>query len=623
VKIHQTDGLKVLGLDAAAYEVLRPAVFSLERGRSADTREALEELAQRVPDYAALRQYVLSGILAKDDIPRGVAAYRAAQAADGIASRFAHCHLYAQGGRPLPEDGAPFKVMSEGESGGKTWEDYGSVWKLAGGSRVYECKPAAAGLVVDGLLKKHIGDEESCFLEVECEGARERVRFNSNLMVLGSTSEAARARLSDRFVPFRLVAHRDQFRLYVDGLTVLHSPSPVPLGEVRTVRFGLLPGVERIDTNFLLSSWRLCWGVKARVDLEDLAPFAGFDLHLNNLAIAWHQLGQPARAVALMASAVETHPRPEILDNFVILVERLAGDLEVDEPALRRGLGVVALKLGEDRAAHLRTLMQQKRRAIAVSCQDVSVYFARAPHRVVHPVELAKRLLRPRRYFEKNYWWAVRNVSFDLRYGETLAIIGNNGAGKSTLLRAVAGILDYRGTLVVNGDPRLLVMGLGIQEELTGRDNVMLGCLYLGMRRRAALAQMAAILDFAGLTEFADVPYKYYSDGMKARLMFSIATSIEPDILLLDELLGAGDVTFRAKAMERMNDLLRSCKAMIIVTHNLAFVREKARRAIYLDKGRVRYHGDANRAVDLYLQETAQGGAAVGRGGSAYLMEEV
>jgi ABC-type polysaccharide/polyol phosphate transport system ATPase subunit len=621
VKTCETDGLRVLGLDDAAYAVMQPAVLSLERGRSAETREALEDLARRVPEYPALAQYVLAGLLAKGDVARGVAAYRARQDGDGIVARFAHCHKYAQGDAGFPDAPDGFTVTSEGQTGGKTWEDYGSVWKLGEGSRVYECAPGHAGLVVDGLVKKHIGDEESCFLEVECEHASERVRFNSSLIVLASTSEAARARLTDRFVPFRLVAHRDQFRLYVDGLTVLHSPARGALGEVRALRFGLLPGLERIDTNFLISSLRFCWGVRARVDFEDLAPFEGFEVHLNNLAIAWHTAGQAARAVGIMANAAETNPRPEIVDNLVTLVERNAGDMDLDDPAFRRGLAIVSLKKGEDQAAHLRTLVQQKRRAVAISCQNVSVYFARAPHRVVHPVEIAKRLLRPRRYFENNYWWAVRDVSFDLRYGETLAIIGNNGAGKSTLLRAIAGILDHRGTLVVNGDSRLLVMGLGIQEELTGRDNVMLGCLYLGMRRRTVLAQMGAILDFAGLTEFADVPYKYYSDGMKARLMFSIATSIEPDILLLDELLGAGDVTFRVKAMERMNELLRSCKAMIAVTHNLAFVRERARRALYLDKGAVRYYGDANRAVDLYLEETAQGEATIGRG--AYLMEEV
>jgi len=622
VRVHEADGLKVLGLDADAYAELRPAVLALEKGRSSDTREALEALAERLPEYPALKHYVISGILAKGDVARGVAAYRAFQEKDGIAGRFSECHRFAQGGRGLPDDVAPFKVAGEGQHGSKMWEEYGSVFKLAEGWRLYECAPGADGLVVDGLAKKHIGDDESCVLEVECDHARERVRFNGGFILLGSTSEAARARLSDRFVPFRLVAHRDQFRLYVDGLTVLHS-AVARLGAVRRVRFGLRPGVERIDTNFLFSSLRFCWGAKARVDLEDLAPLPDFELHLNNLGVAWAQHGRSSRALDLLASALETRPRPEILANFATVVERMAGDLEVEESALRRGLGVVAREVGEDAAAHLRTVIQQKRRAVAVSCQDVSVYFARAPHRAAHPLEVAKRLLRPRRYFEKNYWWAVRDVSFDLRYGDTLAIIGNNGAGKSTLLRAIAGILDHEGTIVVNGEPRLLVMGLGIQEELSARDNIMLGCLYLGMRRRAIAARMAAILDFAGLTEFADVPYKYYSDGMKARLMFSIATSVEPDILLLDELLGAGDVTFRAKAMERMNDLLRACKAMVIVTHNLSFVRDKARRALYLDKGRVRYYGEANRAVDLYLEDTAQGGAAVGRGGAAYLMEEV
>ena len=618
---HETDGLKVLGLDGAAYEVLKSALLPLEKGRSSDTREALEAVAERTPAYPAFRWYVLSGILAKGELPRGVARYRSMQAEDGIPGRFSECHRFVQDGKPLPDDTPGFKVTGEGEQGSKVFEDYASVWKLAGGSRVYECEPRASGLVVDGLVKKHIGDDESCVLEVECEDARERVRFNSGLMVLGSTSEAARIRLSERFVPFRLVAHRDQFRLYVDGLTALHSPAS-RLGHVRRLRFGLLPGTERIDTNFLVSSLRLCWGAKARVDVEDLAPFAGFELHLNNLAIAWWQLGRPSRAAALFASALETHPRPEVLANFAAFVERAAEDLEVDEPPLGRGLAVVGLKLGEERAAQLRTIIRQKRRAVAISCQDVSVYFARAPHRVAHPVEVAKRLLSPRRYFEKNYWWAVRGVTFDLRYGETLAIVGNNGAGKSTLLRAIAGILDHEGTIVVNGNPRLLVMGLGIQEELSARDNIMLGCLYLGMRRRAILAQMDAILDFAGLTEFADVPYKYYSDGMKARLMFSVATSVEPDILLLDELLGAGDVTFRAKAMARMNRLLERSRAMIVVTHNLTFAREKAKRAVYMEKGRVVYYGEANRAVDLYLEAGAQEAGAQGRG-DQYLLEEV
>jgi ABC-type polysaccharide/polyol phosphate transport system ATPase subunit len=618
------EAFKLLGLERAEFDRFKDAVASLDKGRSATTRVVLEELRERNPQYPAFRHYVLSGLLAKGDDAAGIAAFRRLQDEDDLSRRFSSCDRFAHEERgPLPdESGAQYRVVAEGEQGIGHADRYAYMWKLGGGSRIYVHEPRAAGLVVEGLLKRHAGDDESCVVEVEGDSWRQTVRFNGSHVVLGSTGDSVRVRLVERFVPFRLVVHRGAARLYVDGFWALHALDETP-GEIRQVRFGLLPGRERIDTNFFWSCVRLCCGAKHSVSLEDLTPFAGYEKHLNNLAVAWFELGNRRRSLDSFVAALETHPHPEILANFVAFVERTAEDHDLGDPRLARGLDVVALRLGDEARARLRTVIQQKRRAVAVSCSNVSVYFARAPHRIAHPLELARRLVNRRRYFERNYRWVVQDVSFELRYGDVLAVIGNNGAGKSTLLRAIAGVVDCEGRVVTIGTPRLLVMGLGIQEELTARENILLGCLYLGLRRRAVLARTTEILEFAELTEFADVPYKYYSDGMKARLMFSIATSVEPDILLLDELLGAGDVTFRAKAMERMDRLLRSCKAMIVVTHNLTFVRERARKALYLDKGRVVYYGDASRAVELYLENSARAVAPIGASPDAYLLEEV
>jgi ABC-type polysaccharide/polyol phosphate transport system ATPase subunit len=198
---------------------------------------------------------------------------------------------------------------------------------------------------------------------------------------------------------------------------------------------------------------------------------------------------------------------------------------------------------------------------------------------------------------------AVDGVTFDVASGESLGIIGPNGAGKSTVLRMLAGILrPTRGLISVRGRLTALIeVGAGFHPDLTGRENVFLHGAILGMSRAEIRRKLDAIVDFAGIGRFLDVPVKRYSSGMYARLGFSIAAHVDPDVLLVDEVLSVGDALFRLRCLERMRELLRGGTALIFVTHNLEQVQAVCTRALVLDAGRVAFDGEARKAVRDYV----------------------
>ena len=173
-------------------------------------------------------------------------------------------------------------------------------------------------------------------------------------------------------------------------------------------------------------------------------------------------------------------------------------------------------------------------------------------------------------------FWALRHVDLRVQRGESLAVIGPNGAGKSTLLQVLAGIIrpsegmvDVRGR--VSG---LLTLGAGFDRDLTGRDNILLGAAFLGLDDRVTRSLLPSIIEYAELGDFIDAPLKTYSSGMRARLGFSIATSVDPDILLLDEVLATGDANFRAKSKARVIEIVGAAKAVVLVTHDMNWVTE-------------------------------------------------
>jgi ABC-2 type transport system ATP-binding protein len=216
-------------------------------------------------------------------------------------------------------------------------------------------------------------------------------------------------------------------------------------------------------------------------------------------------------------------------------------------------------------------------------------------------------MLRRNRSPETSFW-AIRHLSFNLDHGESLAVIGPNGAGKSTLLLALAGVLEpTEGEIVTHGRvSTLLTLGAGFELELTGRDNIDLVGAFLGIDARQMADLTPSIIEFADIGPFIDAPVKTYSSGMRARLGFSIATATTPDILLLDEVLGTGDQTFRARSQARVRELVDRAKAIVLVTHDLTFVSEFCNRAILLEKGQVISAGQPAEIVDLYRERVAQ-----------------
>ncbi len=199
---------------------------------------------------------------------------------------------------------------------------------------------------------------------------------------------------------------------------------------------------------------------------------------------------------------------------------------------------------------------------------------------------------------------AVRDVSFEVPHGAVLGIIGRNGAGKSTLMRAVAGILPPTGGRVeVHGRvSTLLALGVGFKAELTGRENVVLGGLAAGLTRDELAEKYEEIAEFAELGDFMDLPMRTYSSGMYGRLAFSVAISMEPDILLIDEALSVGDARFKEKSFERMRELCTNASTILLVSHGMKAIRKLANEVIWLDKGELAMQGEAEAVIEEYTR---------------------
>ena len=189
-----------------------------------------------------------------------------------------------------------------------------------------------------------------------------------------------------------------------------------------------------------------------------------------------------------------------------------------------------------------------------------------------------------------------------------LGVIGPNGAGKSTLLQVLAGILmPSEGVIEVDGHiSSLLTLGVGFDEDLSGIDNIRLAGAFMGIDHRVIEDRLPAIIDYAEIGQFIDAPIKTYSAGMRARLGFAIATSVEPDILLLDEVLATGDAAFREKSKARVLELVREAKAIVLVTHDMQWVEEYCNRAILIEQGRIVHQGPPAEVVELHKEHMAQ-----------------
>jgi lipopolysaccharide transport system ATP-binding protein len=198
---------------------------------------------------------------------------------------------------------------------------------------------------------------------------------------------------------------------------------------------------------------------------------------------------------------------------------------------------------------------------------------------------------------------ALRDISFSLRGGDRLGLIGPNGAGKTTLLRMLAGIYEpVAGRVEVRGSVgALLDISLGMNAELTGRENILLRGLYSGLSRTASARLEQDVTEFAGLGDFLDLPVRIYSAGMMVRLGFGLATAIRPEILIMDEWLLAGDAEFQGRARNRLEAMVRGADILVLSSHDTQVIRTWCSRVLWLDQGRVRLDGSPDRVVDAYL----------------------
>ena len=209
---------------------------------------------------------------------------------------------------------------------------------------------------------------------------------------------------------------------------------------------------------------------------------------------------------------------------------------------------------------------------------------------------------------EKGDFWALKDISFELEQGETIAIIGANGAGKSTLLKIISritapttGLVRIRGRIGT-----LLEVGTGFHPELTGRDNVFLNGAILGMSRSEVKRKFDDIVGFAGLEQFIDTPVKRYSSGMYVRLAFSVAAFLEPEILIIDEVLSVGDQQFQNQCMQRMEEIIKDGRTLIFVSHGAGLVQQVCRRAVLLQRGRIIFDGYVDDALAAYEESVTK-----------------
>jgi ABC-type polysaccharide/polyol phosphate transport system ATPase subunit len=222
---------------------------------------------------------------------------------------------------------------------------------------------------------------------------------------------------------------------------------------------------------------------------------------------------------------------------------------------------------------------------------------------------LINRLHRRKELIKSNdHLLALDNINLTISEGDRLGILGFNGAGKSTLLKVISGILKpTHGKLTTIGQIQPLIeIGAGFNPEFSGRDNIYLNSYMLGFSKKEIAQKEFEIIKFSELEEFIDVPIKYYSSGMVVRLAFSIATTIRPEILVLDEMLSAGDLTFINKAKARMNEIINTAKILVLVSHDLNLIESLTKTCIILDKGKIIFQGTTHLAIQHYKDLASQ-----------------
>ncbi|GKG99027.1 teichoic acid ABC transporter ATP-binding protein [Hungatella hathewayi] len=239
---------------------------------------------------------------------------------------------------------------------------------------------------------------------------------------------------------------------------------------------------------------------------------------------------------------------------------------------------------------------------VVIDVSDATVRFNMASERIDNLKEYVIKLVKHQLMFQE--FLALKNVDFSVKKGEAWGVIGTNGSGKSTLLKLICGILKpYTGTVKIQGSiAPLIELGAGFDGDLTAKENIFLNGAVLGHTKKYMQDHFEEIVEFAELQDFLDMPIKNYSSGMAARLGFSIATVVRPDILIVDEVLSVGDYAFQQKCEKRMKGMLEGGTTLLFVSHSIDSVRSLCDHALWLDKGNVKLKGEVEKVCDAYMQ---------------------
>lgn len=447
------------------------------------------------------------------------------------------------------------------------------------------------GIMIDFVMQRSGGGEENCHFMIDTKVGSDLIRFNQHHVHLSSNHTTTEIDFSI-FHAFRLIMENRVVALIIDGKLSLFSIA-VDSKSLNKIVFGCTRGLTNADVE---SAWTLFRISHGKNILNKVMQKGISDIFLS-AALKLYDLGRNAPAVRELSKLLLFEPQNQ---RGIELLYAIMTRIKVRDPAVYLLDELIDLLNNPNLSQHWK-----EKRSIVTS------------HKIIEVEDIGVKFLMNMQsgtlagmwdsFFSRNrkqakYFWALQNVSFSVMQGEIVGIIGLNGSGKSTLLRVIAKILTPdEGAVKVNGNPILLAPGMAFREELSGRENIYLGCLFMGMKKKEIDQQFDNIVRFAELEDHIDRTFKYYSDGMKSRLNFAVATHLRHDILLLDELLGAGDVTFNRKAAKRMEEMVLESKTAVVVTHSTEFVREHCTKAIYLQKGRIKYLGDPDRAVDMYL----------------------
>ena len=242
------------------------------------------------------------------------------------------------------------------------------------------------------------------------------------------------------------------------------------------------------------------------------------------------------------------------------------------------------------------------KKSLAMKIENVSMKFNLSSEKVDNIKEYVIKMIKKELMFQE--FWALRDISFEVQKGDRVGIMGLNGAGKSTLLKVISGVLKAtQGTVTTNGKiAPLLELGAGFDRQYTGAENIYLYGAMLGYSKEFLEARYDEIVEFSELGSFIDVPVKNYSSGMQARIGFSIATMVRPDILIVDEILAVGDFKFQEKCKERMTQMLSAGTTLLMVSHSIEDIRRMCTHAAWIDHGELRQSGEVMEVTEAYVK---------------------